>query len=214
MKLEIISDTHGKHELLTLKGADVLIHCGDFSHGGRQEIMSFLTWLSKQEHEHKILIAGNHDTWLEEMSKMEELKEDFRNFVFRTYGVIYLNEDSVTIDGIHFYGSPYSVQYYNWSFMESEEMLYERYKNIPDDTQVLLTHTPVKNILDKTSSDEHAGSEALKERITQLKALQLHCCGHIHQSYGMESIDNVIYINAAVDNWYGENKESIVVKLF
>lgn len=30
MKLEIISDTHGKHEYLTLKGADVLIHCGDF----------------------------------------------------------------------------------------------------------------------------------------------------------------------------------------
>jgi len=37
MQLEIISDTHKKHESLTLKGADVLIHCGDFYNGGGLE---------------------------------------------------------------------------------------------------------------------------------------------------------------------------------
>ncbi|HFU75163.1 MAG TPA: metallophosphoesterase, partial [Arcobacter sp.] len=132
MTLEIISDTHSKHEFLTLKGADVLIHCGDFcTRGHREEIMDFLEWFSAQEHEHKILIAGNHDLWLEEMSQQEGIKEDFRAFIYRTYQVIYLNDDSVSIRNLNFYGSPYSVTFYDWAFMESEEKLYERYKKIP-----------------------------------------------------------------------------------
>ena len=213
MQLEIISDTHGKHEFLTLKGADVLVHCGDFSHGSREEIISFLEWLSEQEHEHKILIAGNHDRWLGEMAEMEELKEDFRNFVFRSYGVIYLHDDSVLIDEINFYGSPYSVTFYSWSFMESEEELAKRYKNIPDNTQVLLTHTPVRNILDKTSKGEYVGSKALGHRVAELEHLQLHCCGHIHDSYGVMDVEGVTYVNASVENWYGKEKESILVRL-
>jgi len=213
MTLEIISYTQGKHEFLTLKGADVLIHCGDFSHGGQEEIMDFLEWLSAQEHEHKILIAGNHDIWLEEMSQQEGIKEDFREFIYRTYQVIYLDDDSVTIGNLNFYGLPYSVTFYDWAFMESEEELFKRYQNIPNDTQVLLTHTPVKNILDKTSKGEHAGSEALRQRVGELEKLRLHCCGHIHESYGVVEIDEVMHVNAALDSWYGEDKESIVITL-
>jgi Icc-related predicted phosphoesterase len=213
MQLEIISDTHSKHEFLTLKGADVLIHCGDFSHGGREEIMDFLEWFSAQEHEHKILIAGNHDIWLEEMSQQEGMKEDFREFIYRTYQVIYLDDDSVTIENLNFYGSPYSVTFYDWAFMESEEELFKRYQNIPDDTHILLTHTPIKGVLDKTYGGDYAGSQALKLRVSELEELKLHCCGHIHESYGVAIVDEVICVNAAVDNWYGEDKESIIVTL-
>jgi Icc-related predicted phosphoesterase len=97
--------------------------------------------------------------------------------------------------------------------MESEEELFKRYRNIPNDTHVLLTHTPVKGILDKTYSGEYTGSEALMLRVSKLKELRLHCCGHIHESYGVAIVDEVIYVNAAVDNWYGEDKESIIVTL-
>jgi len=50
--------------------------------------LDFLAWFSAQAHSYKILIAGNHELWLEEMSQLEELKEDFRAFIYRTYEML------------------------------------------------------------------------------------------------------------------------------
>ncbi len=62
MKFTCISDTHGKHNGLQLPAGDVLIHAGDVSSMGKEyEILNFLDWFTKQDYEHKIFIAGNHD---------------------------------------------------------------------------------------------------------------------------------------------------------
>ena len=63
MRIVSISDTHGMHRKMQKppKG-DVLICAGD--HTGRgtlDEWQAFDGWLGEQPHQHKIVIAGNHD---------------------------------------------------------------------------------------------------------------------------------------------------------
>jgi predicted phosphodiesterase len=62
-----ISDTHGQHAALRVPDGDILIHAGDFMTYGNapREIIDFNTWLGRQPHAHKIVIAGNHDRLFE-----------------------------------------------------------------------------------------------------------------------------------------------------
>ena len=59
-----ISDTHGKHAGINqIPHADVLIHAGDLTNTGTMsQISEFVSWLDCQPQEHKLFIAGNHDT--------------------------------------------------------------------------------------------------------------------------------------------------------
>jgi 3',5'-cyclic AMP phosphodiesterase CpdA len=69
VRIICISDTHGQHADLLVPDGEILIHAGDFMTYGRapREIIDFNTWLSRQSHRHKIVIAGNHD-WLFEVA--------------------------------------------------------------------------------------------------------------------------------------------------
>jgi len=63
MQVVCLSDTHGHHGTLRLPPGDVLLHAGDFTHGGTvAEARAFLAWFSRAgTFTHRILIAGNHD---------------------------------------------------------------------------------------------------------------------------------------------------------
>lgn len=65
IRLVVISDTHGEHEMLTsiLPQGDILIHCGDFVNKGNvQDAERFVHWLSTlNQYGEKIVIDGNHD---------------------------------------------------------------------------------------------------------------------------------------------------------
>ena len=66
LKLVCISDTHGDHENVCLPSGDVLIHAGDLTgHGTEKETQAFFRWFGMQPFDHKICIAGNHDTYME-----------------------------------------------------------------------------------------------------------------------------------------------------
>ncbi len=183
MTITTISDTHGKHELLNLRNytADVLVHAGDFSNRGTPtESLIFLEWLNKQPFRHIILIAGNHD-----MFKPELFKEQLKHFP----NIIYLQDSEVVIDGIKFYGSPYSNEFGNWAFMENDIQLGKIWDKIPDDTQVLVTHGPAYACHDSVKRaygrDPKVGSKSLHYRKLALQGtLKLHVSGHIHEAYG------------------------------
>src|ERR1051326_8044265 len=107
MRLVIISDTHGYHRKLTLPAGDLLIHAGDFTrHGSDEDVAEFNDWLGTLPFPHKIIIAGNHDFPFE----IQDGKKLLTN-------AIYLQDSSVTIDGIKFYGSPPQPRF----FYRSEE---------------------------------------------------------------------------------------------
>ena len=204
MKIVALSDTHGKHAHIPrdwFQPADVLVHAGDVSNVGRiNEIVDFLDWFTKQPYEHKIFIAGNHD-WAFQNN------HDVITRIVRDYGnIIYLEDSSVTIDGVKFYGSPWQPWFYDWAFnLPRGEKLQAKWDLIPEDTDVLITHGPPRNILDYVANGsrtgENVGCAALEDTVlTKLPILKLNIFGHIHYSAGMLIKKNKLFVNAAVLN--------------
>lgn len=198
MKLCIASDYHGqyKHENKeSFKQADVFIFCGDWTASRNyqfqiKETIKFFAWLDELPFKHKVVIAGNHDFVADKDAKLvESLASNYQN-------IHYLNDSSVIIDDTVFYGSPYTLMFCDWAFMETESQLRVRYERIPSTTDVLITHGPAYGILDTTDRGYSVGSEALLEAIQELPGIKLHCFGHIHEAYGIEQ-HSYIAVNAS-----------------
>lgn len=205
MNITFISDTHTKHQEMTpdLPGGPILVHCGDVSSRGNSwEINDFFDWFVNLPYTHKIMIAGNHDFGFE------------RGSVVIPEGIHYLQDSSVIIEGIKFYGTPWQPWFFNWAFnlprMGNE--LKERWSAIPEDTNILISHGPPKGILDRViRGAEHVGCELLRDRIFEIKP-NVVSFGHIHEAYGQEEIDGIRFINASLlDHRYEYTNKPIVI---
>ena len=191
MKILCLSDTHGYHERLKIdETVDVIVHTGDFSNSyGKNNIYEteeFLGWYSSLKIKHKILVAGNHDTFFGKMVDKNG-RDEVINYLKLDYpNIIYLQDSSITIDGVKFYGTPWCPIYYDWSFMVSEEDQRKMFSKIPEDVNILLSHTPAYGILDYANG-VLCGSTPLLERIKEIKNLRYlkyHIFGHIHMDNG------------------------------
>jgi Icc-related predicted phosphoesterase len=193
MKICIISDTHGKHKQLNLPDADMIIHCGDSTSVGKEhEIHKFMKWFSKlEQYKYKLIIAGNHD-WLFERNCS----------LAKTHipdNINYLEDSEIVIKGIKFYGTPVQKPFNNWAFNRPESKLAEHWKAIPDDTDVVITHSPPYGIGDYVNwSGENQGSPSLYTEIVNRINCSLSVFGHIHEGYGIKVIKNTTFINASV----------------
>jgi Icc-related predicted phosphoesterase len=184
MKLVIISDTHNRHNKITIPDGDVLIHCGDATmHGTEPELIEFNRWMGTLDFKHKLVIAGNHD-WLYQ-TYLNKAKQIATNFT-------YLEDSYIIIDGLRFYGFPWQPTFFDWAFnldRNSEEMR-QKCQSIHPDTNVLISHGPAFGTLDLIPKGLHVGCEDLSLRISNLNNLMVHCFGHIHHSYGVKTIYN------------------------
>jgi predicted phosphodiesterase len=180
MKLVIISDTHGMHSEVKVPSGDVLIHCGDCTNDiGQRSLREFLTWFEDQPAPRKILIAGNHDGAFEKWSDLARamVKE-------MAPSVIYLQDSGIEIGGVKFWGSPVQPEFFNWHFNRKRGADIKRHWDmIPNDVDVLITHGPMAGILDKDFHGESAGCKDLLDAVLRVRP-NVHCCGHIHYSYG------------------------------
>jgi len=204
MKIICISDTHTKHKQIPSRfvenadgDIDMCIHSGDVSSRGEElEIIDFMEWYSKLPFKHKLLIAGNHDFYFERTSP--ELIEELLN---RYPSVTYLNDSGVEIDGIKIWGSPIQPYFFNWAFNRTSEKIGAHWDKIPLDTNILITHGPIRGYLDLTSRGEATGCPILRNKVSELKELKLHVCGHIHEAYGRVDIpEGPTLVNASVLN--------------
>lgn len=191
MKCVAISDTHGMYRDIIVPDGDILIHAGDITRQGHlHELEDFNNWLGEQPHQHKIIIAGNHD-WCFEATPNES-----RSIITNA---IYLQDESVTISGFKFYGSPWQPCFFDWAFnLQRGEEIADKWAIIPNDVDVLITHGPVYGILDKTITGENVGCEELK-KVIEIISPKFHICGHIHEGYGTHKFNSVYYINASVN---------------
>lgn len=194
MKFVAIADTHGQHDLLELPAGDVLIHAGDMTtRGYRHEVESFLTWMEHQDYTYKILIAGNHDFFFE-----RETAENIHAII--PSNIIYLENSMVTINNIKIWGSPITPWFYDWAFNKNRGKEISAYwDQIPQGVDIVVTHGPAYNILDKTFSGQNVGCQDLLGKIIEVKP-KVHICGHIHEGYGAITIDETRFINASVLN--------------
>jgi len=203
MNLVVISDTHGMHhEMAELPEGDVLIHCGDFSNvGEREEVIDFLRWFSEHPHKHKIFIAGNHDRSFDpkfHRSKKDKYWLDYALGKVEDLGLVYLEGTGVTIDGVNFWGSPITPDFYpqHWAFNRNSKLIEQHWNTIPDNTDVLITHGPCAHVLDWCVNGDLAGCPSLSYHIQRVNPMY-HFFGHIHESYGVEQHVGTVYANAS-----------------
>ena len=198
MKLVCISDTHGDHEQVILPSGDVLIHAGDLTgHGTKQETQAFFSWFGSQNFAHKVCVAGNHDSYMEQ--DPEACQQMANNA-----GVELLNDSGCTIDGLTLWGSPITPRFFNWSFMRDPGADIEYHWDlIPSNTDVLITHGPAYGILDEVDREngrtEHTGCPSLLKQIELIKP-KFHVFGHIHEGYGRVERSDVSYCNVSSMN--------------
>jgi Icc-related predicted phosphoesterase len=196
MKIVLISDTHRYHKQVNVPEGDVLIHAGDISgRGSLSDVGSFATWFNELPHQHKILIAGNHDFCFENELRVGAIDMLGGN-------VNYLEDSEVIIDGIKFYGSPWQPEFCNWAFnLPRGEALKEKWDQIPDDTDVLITHGPPCGFGDFTMIDQiEVGCKELRKALDRVKP-KIHVFGHIHEGYGEFEYNGIKLYNASVCNF-------------
>lgn len=222
MRFIIISDTHKKHKKINIPDGDVLIVCGDIcTTGTAGQIVQFSYFIGMLPHKHKILIPGNHDKAFRSMGPHGLLPN----------GVSYLCDSQMRIkveEGkyLNVYGMPWSPYIGDWEFMlprDSAE-LERKCNNIPEDTDILITHCPPYHILDAIpvydETDDvneniigyvHEGCKLLCKRVGEVK-LKLHVFGHIHESYGYKYSEDTLFVNASIcDGMYEPNNKPFVV---
>jgi hypothetical protein len=207
MRITFISDTHtrqGQIPYSDLPGGDLLIHAGDIMNSGynKNDIIDFLYWYdSTPGYDKKVFIAGNHDRMF------ENHPEDVKEWLSKFPNIIYLQDEAYEIydletdKSIKLYGSPWQPWFYDWAFnVERNSLkLSGKWEGIPDDTDILITHGPAWGSVDTVEGRpwDNLGCELLAERIMRFRP-KIHVCGHIHSGYGIETIDNIHYINASV----------------
>ena len=210
MKILHISDTHGFHGQIPkerFEGIDLVIHSGDCSnymdtYRNTPEVQAFIKWYAEVPVEHKIYVAGNHDSSIE--------RRKITPADFGAAGITYLENAGCYVEGISIWGSPITPTFGAWSFMKDRAKTHKVWQKIPDYTQILIVHGPPKGVRDLSFDREHnlemCGDMSLTKRCYELKdTLELMCFGHIHNMDGVEhnqgisqySRSKTIFSNAA-----------------
>lgn len=223
-KLVFISDTHNRHSTVIVPECDILIYAGDWSFQGLEsETKSFAKWLKKQPAKHIVLTCGNHEKGVE-----AELPTSRSWIVDKCPRVHLLIHESLELEGIKFFASPWTPFFFNWAWnagrditeaaVRNKPFIGDLWKDIPDDTQILITHGPGLGTFDealdfRTGRITNVGCKELTNKIATLKDLKIHAFGHLHYNGGKTMVqDGVTYINAAIcDDAYVPSRKPVVI---
>ncbi|GJJ78465.1 hypothetical protein EMPS_10824 [Entomortierella parvispora] len=116
LRMICISDTHNTTDInnYPIPDADVLVHAGDLTKmGTTAQIEQVVHWLQSLKHiPLKVVIAGNHDVILHKefyeknWNRFHDTKEDHDAAVNKLrsagHGIVYLNNQSYTVNGAQF----------------------------------------------------------------------------------------------------------------
>ena len=194
LKIVCISDTHKTGYRCFLPKGDILIHSGDLGIRDEFDLNYELNYFSDLGFKHVIFIGGNHDLYLEQLYKA---KIDVQTPI----NVHYLMNNSITVNGIKFWGSPYSPVYNKWVFMGFLPELKKIWDTIPLDTDIIITHCPPFGINDQVKGIS-MGCPGLRDKIKEIKP-KFHIHGHIHEGHGIYCDENTTYVNASLmDGFY------------
>ena len=192
---------HGQMDEVQVPECDLLIIAGDICPTTNHEAAwqanwlkdHFASWLSSVPAKNIVGIAGNHD-FVFQYAKKWTIELSWH----------YLYNDSVEIDGIKIWGSPWSPHFgYNWAFNfptgnAGKTRAALLYQTIPLDTDIVITHGPPKGYGDYVHWDGSlAGCPILLSRMYEIQP-KLHVFGHIHGGTGVYQSADIKFINASV----------------
>ena len=190
IRIVCVSDTHTQTR--SLPAGDLLIHCGDLGDKGSvQEIQAQLNWLRALPHPQKIVVAGNHDTYLDPKSRAT-LSEGEQEGQLDWAGLHYLSHSQITLSfperagrRLKIYGAPHIPACGGKEFaFQYERGLDAWSETVPLDTDVLVTHTPPKWCLDLPPG---LGCEWLAKECWRVRP-RLHIFGHVHEGKGRTGV--------------------------
>ncbi|KAF2745513.1 Metallo-dependent phosphatase [Sporormia fimetaria CBS 119925] len=206
VRVVCISDTHNNIPEDVPHG-DILVHAGDMTNGGSiAEIQAQVDWLSSLPHKEIIVISGNHDTYLDPRTR-PSLPEEERTGSVDWKRVHYLQHRRLSLTftapqpeserarltaprqrRVTVYGAP---QIPACGPMSVHAFQYERGKDawsetVPEDTDILITHTPAKYHRD-LALPYGMGCEHLAAEVKRVKPA-LHIFGHVHWGAGQEVV--------------------------
>jgi len=200
MKIIALGCTHTHHNYVKIPPCDVLIHTGDYtSVGSKFDYTSFYNWLeSLTQCKHKIFIEGNHELGQSDEPTMRKYREtahyedwladiEAREEDFKKNNIHRLHNEELIIDGVKFWGSPYTLAFYDWAFNMNLDELHDNWEKMPEDTDVLITHGPPLGKLDKCVNGHHAGDSWLLQKVLEIRP-KYHVFSHIHESAGETTI--------------------------
>ncbi|KXJ90169.1 Metallo-dependent phosphatase-like protein [Microdochium bolleyi] len=180
-----LSDTHNMQ--CPVPDGDILIHAGDLTQSGTfDELQATILWLRNQPHRAKLVIAGNHDLLLDNEYPSNGNLGGRHHSELEWGDVRYLQNSQTTVEcangrRLTIYGSPLSPRHGNWAFQYSRDQDIWA-KRVPDDTDILVTHSPPRAHLDLG----RLGCESLLRELWRVHPA-LHIFGHVHAGYGEEA---------------------------
>ena len=213
MIIDCIADLHGfYHEL---EGGDLLIVAGDLTRRDtEEEYRAFNAWLKLQPYIEKIIIGGNHDNLLYEKYNGQRIDHHLLP------SVRYLQDSGTEFESLKIWGTPWTKTFEGMNphckafTLDTEEELAKKWKLIPDDIDILITHSPPYGIGDMIDDqyhcgNYHVGSKSLTSRLRKETKIRLHVFGHIHEGYCHENLkrpdgSQIDVINASHVNEYYE----------
>jgi len=175
MKILAFSDLHlarrAARELVAASAAaDLVIGAGDFCNmrQGLDQAMELLSGITAP----MVLVPGN-----------AESADELRAEALPNASV--LHGDGMEIDGLHLFGLGGGVPptpFGEWSFdlSEAEAAAMLAPCEVAD---ILITHSPPKGVVDRTSRGDSVGSTAIHAAIERIQP-KLALCGHIHDCWG------------------------------
>ncbi|MGB5684682.1 MAG: metallophosphatase domain-containing protein [Candidatus Electrothrix sp.] len=205
MKVAIFSDTHTSHWKIKIPAADILIFAGDMTHCRTdREVVDFNDFLRSLPHKHKVVVAGNHDHRLtDDPEKAQALLSEAR----------YLQDEAVVIEGITLYGAPWNPLFNDHACdafsLPRGKVLKKKWDMIPQDIDILVTHTPPSGILDRSGPVSH-GCTDLAAAVATLKP-KYHIFGHIHNRHGAVKHGETWYINGNVQGKNGALRSPLLL---
>jgi Icc-related predicted phosphoesterase len=201
MIIDCISDLHGYYP--ELEGGDLLIVAGDLTAKHTlNEFNWFSEWIREQDYEKKVVVAGNHDSFL-------------KDYPYTYVGdANYLCDSGTEFQGMKIWGTPWTLSFsgINKKAMAftcpTEAEMRRKFQHIPENTNILVSHSPADGCLDGEITIDaivtRFGSTALEKHLKWDGALKLHVCGHIHEGYGEYKQDKQHSVNASLMNKYYE----------
>ncbi|KAH3723096.1 Ser/Thr protein phosphatase family protein [Pelomyxa schiedti] len=181
-------DGDGDGERAHEEEEEVFIHAGDWSGA---HLDDFVQWVGALPYKHKLIIAGNSDM-------IAEFRPDDVRTKFAAVGATYLRDETVTIRGVNFYGSPWTPPFVGAFQMRNPSQATSTWSRIPADTHVLITHGPAYGILDRTRRGTTVGCSALLSRLRGMAPMPLvHVFGHVHESHGTTAQGGTTFLNVS-----------------
>jgi len=219
MHIIATSDLHGA--LPEIEPCDLLLIGGDLppvngSHHPADQTQwakeTFAEWIAALPTERVILVAGNHDFWLE--------TEEGKAAVEEIPKLTYLEDSGTEVDGLTIYGTPWTPNLPGWAFQKEGDEARLAFANIPRNTDILLSHGPLAGrgdlVGNRITGYEYCGSKELRENVATQRVRTV-VCGHIHEGYGQytlryEGRETNIYNVAHMDAIYRPINPPVVIE--